>query len=225
MLVISNRKAAYGLTRAANAVPPIPATVLALQPYLRAHPGTTRDDYDAALAQIVLNAQPDLVVLAGWMHVLGDRFLRAMDSRPEDQQLVASGDATEEMSAGVEDKIKLVSSPNTDAEVPLHTGAAAVAIINLHPALPGAFDGANAIARAHASFERGEIDKTGVMVHRVVREVDRGEPLVVREIPFVHGESLEALESRVHAAEWEVIVKATAIALDEAALAPTGNTN
>ena len=40
-----------------------------------------RDTYDAALADKVLNEggevarRPDLIVLAGWMHILGDRFL------------------------------------------------------------------------------------------------------------------------------------------------------
>ncbi|KAG6822287.1 hypothetical protein H0H92_014424, partial [Tricholoma furcatifolium] len=46
-LVFSNRKAAYGLTRAAEANPPIPTSYLALQPYLKSNPGKTRSDYDA----------------------------------------------------------------------------------------------------------------------------------------------------------------------------------
>lgn len=71
-------------------------------------------------------------------------------------------------------------------------------IINLHPALPGAFDGARAIERAYESFQKGEIKKTGVMVHRVVKEVDRGEPLVVREIEIEEGETIEDLTSRIH---------------------------
>lgn len=73
-----------------------------------------------------------------------------------------------------------------------------IPIINLHPALPGAFDGANAIGRAYEAFQRGEVDKTGAMVHRVVKEVDRGEPLVVREIGMREGETLEQLEKRIH---------------------------
>jgi phosphoribosylglycinamide formyltransferase len=64
--------------------------------------------------------------------------------------------------------------------------------------LPGAFDGADAIGRAYEAFQKGEIEKTGVMVHRVVAEVDRGEPLVVREIPMTKGESKEDLESKIH---------------------------
>lgn len=70
-------------------------------------------------------------------------------------------------------------------------------IINLHPALPGAFDGANAIGRAYEAFQKGEIERTGVMVHRVIKEVDRGEPLVVREIEM-REETLQQLEERIH---------------------------
>src|SRR6266478_4473204 len=60
VLVVSNRKAAYGLTRASQAIPAIPTAYLALQPFLKAHPGKTRDDYDAEVAKIVLKAKPDL---------------------------------------------------------------------------------------------------------------------------------------------------------------------
>jgi len=36
------------------------------------------------------------------------------------------------------------------------------------------------------------------MVHRVVAEVDRGEPLIVREIPMKQGETKEELETKIH---------------------------
>lgn len=92
-----------------------------------------------------------------------------------------------------------------------------IPVINLHPALPGAFDGANALQRAYDAFQCGEITKTGVMVHRVVREVDRGEPVVVREIGFRDGETQESFEKRLHEIEWEIIVEATKKILDEVA--------
>ncbi|KAJ7666496.1 hypothetical protein B0H17DRAFT_1210544 [Mycena rosella] len=57
----------------------------------------------------------------------------------------------------------------------LHNGAG-VPVITIHPALPGAFDGTNAIERAYEAFEMGEIAHSGAMVHRVVKDVDRGEP-------------------------------------------------
>ncbi|TFY64698.1 hypothetical protein EVG20_g5860 [Dentipellis fragilis] len=64
-------------------------------------------------------------------------------------------------------------------------------------------------------FQAGEVDRVGAMVHRVVREVDRGEPLVVREVEIQKGEPLEAFEERLHRAEWEIIVEGTRKALDE----------
>jgi len=172
-LVLSNRKAAYGLTRAQQANPPIRTAYLALQPYLKANPGKTRDDYDVEIAKIVLEEQPDLVVLAGWMHVLGQEFLDLL---------------------------------NKDRSIP---------VINLHPALPGAFDGANAIERAYEAFQKGEITHSGVMVHRVIKDVDRGEPLIVREIKFEQGESLESFAQRLHQEEWDIIVKGAKNVLDE----------
>lgn len=91
----------------------------------------------------------------------------------------------------------------------------AIPVINLHPALPGAFDGANAIERAYEAFQKGEIKHSGVMVHRVIKEVDRGEPVVVKEVDMKEGEPIEAFEERLHTVEWEVIVQATAKVLDE----------
>jgi phosphoribosylglycinamide formyltransferase len=192
VLVLSNRKAAYGLTRAQTADPPIATRHLALQTYLKASQKTssegelegggggeggegqrprTRATYDAEIARIVLDARPDVVVLAGWMHVFGDEFLDAV----------------------------CPSAP----------------VINLHPALPGAFDGTRAIERGYEAFQRGEVDMAGAMVHRVVKEVDRGEPVVVREVEIKKGEPLAAYEERLHRTEWEIVVEATRMVLDE----------
>lgn len=171
VLVLSNRKSAYGLTRAKTSDPEIPTAYIALQPYLKSNPGKTRDDYDSEVAKIVLQAEPHLVVLAGWMHVLGDSFLRQV-------------------------------------------GEKGVQVINLHPALPGAFDGVNSIGRAFEAFGRGEIENSGVMVHRVVREVDRGQPVLVREVEIRKEDTLEEFEERLHKTEWAVIVEAAKMVLE-----------
>ncbi|KAJ3524760.1 hypothetical protein NM688_g8507 [Phlebia brevispora] len=185
VLVLSNRKAAYGLTRAQQARPPIPTAYLALQPYLKAHPSKTRYDYDVEVAKLVVKSNPHLVVLAGWMHIMSEGFLDVLNGeKPYD------GDAK-------------VTKP--------------IPVINLHPALPGAFDGAHAIERAYEAFQKGEIKHSGVMVHRVVREVDRGEPILVQEVEIKAGEPIEAFEERLHKTEWEIIVKGTATALDQIA--------
>lgn len=133
------------------------------------------------VARVVLKGNPDLIVLAGWMHILGDGFLEFADGR-----------------RSFED--------GTRKPTP---------VINLHPALPGAFDGANAIERAYEAFQRGEITHSGVMVHRVVKDVDRGEPLIVREVEMVEGEPIEEFEERLHRVEHEIIVQAAKKVLDE----------
>lgn len=171
-VVLSNRKAAYGLERARKEG--IATEYLALQPYLKQHPDKSRDDYDAEVARLVLKHTPDLVVLAGWMHIFGNGFLDIVYAVRDQEQ--------------------------TRRPIP---------VINLHPALPGAFDGANALQRAYEAFQKGEIKHTGAMVHRVVKDVDRGEPVVVRQIDFIPAEEQDAFEARVHQVEWEIIVEAT----------------
>ncbi|KIM24737.1 hypothetical protein M408DRAFT_331693 [Serendipita vermifera MAFF 305830] len=201
VLVLSNRKAAYGLTRASNAQPPIPTAYLALQPYLKSHPGHTRDDYDREVGKMVLEAKPDLVVLAGWMHVFGDGFLDLMagsTSRPE-----AAGEQAANADPLQEDSSVVFPIP----------------VINLHPALPGQFDGANAIDRAWAVFHSPEpesrITHTGVMVHRVVRQVDAGEPILVERVLMSKDDTKQQFEERLHAVEWKLIVWATEKVLKE----------
>ena len=77
VLVVSNRKNAYGLTRANNAG--IPTLYFPFTSYRDA--GKTRETYDADLAQKVNAYQPDLVVLAGWMHILSPAFLNRFPHR------------------------------------------------------------------------------------------------------------------------------------------------
>ena len=48
------------------------------------------------------------------------------------------------------------------------------------------------------------------MVHYVIDQVDRGEPILVREIECREGEDLHQLEERIHGNEHELIVEATA---------------
>ncbi|KAJ2814529.1 phosphoribosylglycinamide formyltransferase, partial [Coemansia furcata] len=71
-LVVSNKKSAYGLTRAAKAS--IPTYVQTLKEYKDA--GKTREDFDRELADYIQESQrPDLIVLAGWMHILSPAFV------------------------------------------------------------------------------------------------------------------------------------------------------
>ena len=79
--VISDRKDAYGLTRARAAG--IPTTHHGILPYKKKYPDSSshpafqeaREAYDAELARLVLQEKPDLVVCAGFMRILTTHFL------------------------------------------------------------------------------------------------------------------------------------------------------
>lgn len=70
-LVVSNRASAFGLRRAERAG--IPTHVAPRRPWKLGDPA--RVEYDRALASVVRDAAPDLLVLAGWMHVFSPEFL------------------------------------------------------------------------------------------------------------------------------------------------------
>lgn len=81
-------------------------------------------------------------------------------------------------------------------------------VINLHPALPGAFPGMHGIQDAFAAFQRGEIDHTGVMIHLVPDEqVDAGPVLAQEVVPIGPQDSLADLEERVHQTEHRLLVE------------------
>lgn len=174
--VVSNRKDAFGLKRAEKAS--IPTAYHNLVPYKKRHStddegvAAARSEYDQDLAALVLADKPDMVVCAGWMHILAPTFLEPLEN-------------------------------------------AGVPVINLHPALPGQFNGAHAIDRAYAAYQEGKIDKTGIMVHYVISEVDMGEPILVREIEMRKGETLDELETRIHQNEWQIIVQGTKTAAEK----------
>ncbi|KAF7724315.1 hypothetical protein EC973_001161 [Apophysomyces ossiformis] len=156
--VISNRKNAFGLERAAKAG--IPTQTVSLKQFKDR--GQTREDFDVHVAKLIQEHKPDLIVLAGWMHILSADFLSYF--------------------------------PRNN-------------VMNLHPALPGQFDGAHAIERAYEAYKEGRIQHTGVMVHKVIADVDRGEVILQREVPILETDTLEDLENRIHTVEHEIIVE------------------
>lgn len=158
VVVVSNRKDAFGLQRATKAG--IPTRYHPLKPYRDA--GKERQAYDADLARLLDEYRPDWVVLAGWMHILSDAFLRHFPYR----------------------------------------------VVNLHPALPGQFPGANAVAEALAAFQAGAIKKTGAMVHLVPDEqVDAGPVIASEEVPIYAHDTVETLANRIHQTEHGLLVQ------------------
>lgn len=79
-------------------------------------------------------------------------------------------------------------------------------VVNLHPALPGAFPGVHAIERAFAAYQRGEISETGVMVHLVPDEgVDDGPALAWETVPIRPEDTVETLATRIHRTEHRLL--------------------
>jgi formyltetrahydrofolate-dependent phosphoribosylglycinamide formyltransferase len=158
VLVVSNRRGVYGLARAEHAG--IETLYFPLKPYTDS--GKQREEYDRDLADHISTVKPDLIVLAGWMHILSAAFLERFPDR----------------------------------------------VINLHPALPEQFPGIKAIERAYSAFQRGEVQHSGCMVHRVIPELDAGPVIVQRIVPIFADDSHQAFEARMHASEHEIIVEA-----------------
>jgi formyltetrahydrofolate-dependent phosphoribosylglycinamide formyltransferase len=77
VLVVSNRKAAFALERATNAG--IATLYFPLKPYKDAN--RTREEYDTDLAKELEKYRPDLLVLAGWMHIDSGALCRAFAGR------------------------------------------------------------------------------------------------------------------------------------------------
>lgn len=77
VLVVSNHGQAYALERARRAK--IPTLVFPLEPYRSA--GRSREAYDADLVAQINLFRPDLIVLAGWMHILSPAFLDSFPSQ------------------------------------------------------------------------------------------------------------------------------------------------
>lgn len=70
-------------------------------------------------------------------------------------------------------------------------------VLNLHPALLPSFKGAHAITDA---FNAG-VKITGITVHFANEDYDRGPIVAQRAVEVREGDTLEALEDRVHEAE------------------------
>lgn len=166
--VVSNRKAAYGLERAEKVG--IDCVYFPQKPYKES--GKSRPEYDTDLAEVVALYKPNLIILAGWMHILSSAFL---DHFPRK-------------------------------------------VINLHPALPGKFDGTQAIERAYIASREGKIKQSGIIVHYAIPEIDAGEVIIQAHVPILKRDSLEDFKTRMHTVEHRLLVQAIALLADEVTL-------
>ncbi|KAK4698580.1 phosphoribosylglycinamide formyltransferase, partial [Phenoliferia sp. Uapishka_3] len=108
------------------------------------------------------------------------------------------------------DGVSSLATPGASPYASLPARGTPIPIINLHPALPGQFPGAHAIDNAFDAFKEGRITNTGIMIHKVIPELDAGDAIVVKEVPIVAGDTLADLEERIHGVEHIAIVEAVA---------------
>lgn len=73
-------------------------------------------------------------------------------------------------------------------------------VLNLHPALLPSFPGAHGIADAFAFG----VKVTGITVHFADEVFDRGPIIAQRAVDVLESDTIETLESRIHAAEHEL---------------------
>ncbi|MGA2547107.1 MAG: phosphoribosylglycinamide formyltransferase [Rectinemataceae bacterium] len=84
-------------------------------------------------------------------------------------------------------------------------------VVNIHPALPGAFPGTRAIERAFEAWRQGRIDRTGVMIHFVPDEgVDDGPVISAAEVAIEAGDDPASLEKKVHEIEHRLLTETLA---------------
>lgn len=76
----------------------------------------------------------------------------------------------------------------------------------------GKYSGSHAIERAFDDFKTGKLEnnKTGIMVHYVIREVDQGQVIMTKEVECREGDDLQQLRERIQSHEHKLIVEATA---------------
>lgn len=164
--VVSNKRDAFALERAKkNNIKTL------YYPYNRKN---SRERYDLDLADMINKEfEYDLIVLAGWMHILSNNFINNVKT----------------------------------------------SIINLHPALPGTFPGHKAIEDAFEAYQKGLIKYTGVMVHKVIEEIDAGEVLGELVIPIYPNDTIESLRDRIRYYEKSLLIKSIDLVTNEPALA------
>ncbi|KAL8938335.1 MAG: hypothetical protein Q9211_003257 [Gyalolechia sp. 1 TL-2023] len=191
--VISNRLNAYGRRRASEAG--IPTAYHNLKKFGEQHPdlgaNTLRESYDKALAEIVLTDQPNLIVCAGFMHILSPAFL---------DPLAKSG----------------VPALNLHPALP-NCFPGVDAIGRAYQAFK---DGSITKTGVMVHYVIAEIDAVSDFLARwflyLLKRINfQGEPLVIKELDIESGEELAQLEERMHHLEWQAIVEGVQLAIQE----------
>ncbi len=150
VLVFSNNKDAFALVRAKKNN--IKAVFMDPTRY------SSREKYDSKIIEMLEEEKIDLVVLAGYMFLLSQEFVRKFKNK----------------------------------------------ILNIHPALLPSFKGTHGIKDAY----RYGVKVTGVTVHFVDEDLDRG-PIILQEaVDIDPDDSVEELEGKIHKVEHKIYPEA-----------------
>jgi phosphoribosylaminoimidazole-succinocarboxamide synthase len=79
-------------------------------------------------------------------------------------------------------------------------------IINIHPALPNSFIGVNCIKKAFDSYLIGETKYSGIMIHRVISDIDRGEVLKTIRVPILKTDNFIDFDIRMKIYEKGLVI-------------------
>lgn len=169
--VLSNKPDAYGLTRARNHN--IPSAKLPSQGQLK--DSQLRKEYEQKIIDYVKDNQPHLIVLAGWMVVLGDEFLRQMQA----------------LKVIVINLHPALLTPGNEATIQTSQGEIPV------------FRGTDAIKQAYeAEIPLSGVTVHQILPDHAF---DTGPVITQKEVSKIPGEGLEAWEARIHKAEYQVL--------------------
>lgn len=171
--VVSNNSQAFGLIRAKRAG--ISTTILSS--YRQLNDSKKRLEYEKKLIQHVELLYPDLIVLAGWMVVLGDSFLKKMQKLEISVINLHPGLMTEQY----EDTIA-----TSRGRIPILRG-----------------QGTHIIPVA---FEK-KFPVYGVTVHQVLagKHFDVGPVIMKEEVAREENDTLESFEAKLHETEYRIL--------------------
>ena len=171
--VISNNPLAAGLTKAKKNE--IPTSVFSSKGIIKDI--KKRQEYEKIIVKHVLQNPPDIIVFAGWMVIMGDIFLSAMQEREIPVINLHPALITQRH----EDAIM-----TSRGEIPVLRGM-----------LP------QVIEEVFAK----NLPLSGVTIHQLVpgNDYDTGPIILKEEVRRVEGESKEEFEARIHQAEYRVL--------------------
>ncbi|KAI9728978.1 MAG: hypothetical protein M1828_000063 [Chrysothrix sp. TS-e1954] len=164
----------------------IPTITHNILPYKRAHP--QEDPSDRSTSEAARDAY------------MADLARIVLDHEPSIQLIVLAG-------------FMLVMTPSFLDPV----AKKGVPVINLHPSLPQAIIGTDAIPRAWSAFQEDKGQNvTGVTIHYVICELDKGPAILYENVRIRDGESLEELEERMHRVEHRRVSQADRLGIRKA---------